>query len=38
MVQALRGWEIIAMVERHSKLLSLDDALQLYKQVNDHEA
>ena len=33
-VQSLGGWESIAMVERHTKSLSFDDALQLYKQVN----
>ena len=33
-VQALGGWETIAMVERYSKSLTFDDALQLYKQVN----
>jgi len=39
-VQALGGWETIAMVERYSKSLTLtfDDALQLYKQVNGNEA
>jgi hypothetical protein len=34
MVQALGGWEITAMVERYTKSLSFDDALQLYRQVN----
>jgi hypothetical protein len=33
-VQALGDWETIAMVERYSKSLTFDDALQLYKQVN----
>jgi len=37
-VQALGGWETITMVERYSKSLTFDDALQLYKQVNGHEA
>jgi site-specific recombinase XerD len=37
-VQALGGWETIAMVERYSKSLTFDDALQLYKQVNEGEA
>jgi len=37
-VQALGGWETIAMVERYSKSLTFDDALQLYKQVNGNEA
>jgi site-specific recombinase XerD len=37
-VQALGGWETIAMVERYSKSLTFDDALQLYKQVNGSEA
>jgi hypothetical protein len=32
-VQALRDWESIVMVERYSKSLSFDDALQLYKQA-----
>jgi site-specific recombinase XerD len=36
-VQALGGWETIAMVERYSKLLIFDNALQLYKQVNGGE-
>lgn len=36
-VQALGGWETIAMVERYSKSLTFDDALQLYKQVNGGE-
>jgi integrase/recombinase XerC/integrase/recombinase XerD len=36
-VQALGGWETIAMVERYSKSLTFDDALQLYKQVNGNE-
>ena len=33
-VQALGGWESIAMVERYTKSLTFDDALQLYKQAN----
>jgi site-specific recombinase XerD len=37
-VQALGGWETIAMVERYSKSLTFDNALQLYKQVNGGEA
>ena len=37
-VQALGGWETIAMVERYSKSLTFDDALQLYRQVNGGEA
>jgi integrase/recombinase XerC/integrase/recombinase XerD len=36
-VQALGGWETIAMVERYSKSLTFDDALQLYRQVNGSE-
>ena len=36
-VQALGGWETIAMVEHYSKSLTFDDALQLYKRVNDGE-
>ena len=36
-VQALGGWETIAMVERYSKSLAFDDALLLYKQVNGDE-
>lgn len=36
-VQALGGWETISMVERYSKSLTFDDALQLYKQVNGSE-
>jgi site-specific recombinase XerD len=36
-VQALGGWEQISVVEKYSKSLSFDDALQLYKQVNGHE-
>jgi len=36
-VQALGGWETIAMVERYSQSLTFDDALQLYKQVNGGE-
>lgn len=33
-VQSLGGPETIAMVERYTKSLSFDDALQLYRQVN----
>ena len=33
-IQSLGGWETIAMVERYSKSLTFDDALQLYKQIN----
>jgi len=33
-VQALGGWENIAMVEHYSKSLSFDEALNLYKQIN----
>jgi len=33
-VQALGGWESIAMVERYSKSLGFDDALQVYRNVN----
>jgi len=36
-VQALGGWETIAMVERYSKSLTFDDALQLYKQTHNSE-
>lgn len=36
-VQALGGWETIAMVERYSKSLTFDNALQLYKQANGRE-
>ena len=36
-IQALGGWETIAMVERYSKSLTFDYALQLYKQVNSSE-
>ena len=36
-VQALGGCENIVMVERYSKSLSFDDALELYKQVNGGE-
>jgi site-specific recombinase XerD len=36
-VQALGGWEQISMVERYSKSLTFDDALQLYRQVNGGE-
>ncbi|MFC1893065.1 tyrosine-type recombinase/integrase [Chloroflexota bacterium] len=33
-VQALGGWESIAMVERYSKSLTFDDALGAYRQLN----
>ena len=33
-VQALGGWESIAMVERYSKSLTFDDALEAYRQLN----
>jgi Site-specific recombinase XerD len=33
-VQALGGWETIAMVERYSKSLTFDDALSIYHKVN----
>ncbi len=33
-VQALGGWENIAMVERYSKSLGFDEALSLYRQIN----
>ena len=33
-VQALGGWEQIAMVERYSKSLTFDDALSIYHNVN----
>jgi site-specific recombinase XerD len=33
-VQALGGWESIAMVEKYSKSLNFDEALSLYRQVN----
>ena len=36
-VQNLGGGESIAMVERYTKSLSFDDALQLYKQANGGE-
>ncbi len=32
--QALGGWENITMVEKYSKSLSFDDALEVYHQVN----
>ena len=37
-VQALGGWENIAMVERYSKSLSFDSALELYHKVNSVHA
>ena len=33
-VQALGGWEQISMVEKYSKSLSFDEALNLYRKVN----
>jgi len=33
-VQALGGWESIAMVERYSRSLDFDSAFKLYKEVN----
>jgi len=36
-VQSLGGWETISMVERYSKSLTFDDALEPYKQVNDSQ-
>ena len=33
-VQALGGWEQISMVEKYSKSLSFDEALNLYRQLN----
>jgi len=33
-VQALGGWETIAMVEHYSKSLSFDDALEQFNKVN----
>ncbi|MHA1288624.1 MAG: tyrosine-type recombinase/integrase [Candidatus Thorarchaeota archaeon] len=33
-VQTLGGWENLAMVEKYSKSLSFDDALEVYHQVN----
>jgi len=36
-VQSLGAWGTIAMVERYSKSLTFDDALQLYKEVNGGE-
>ena len=33
-VQALGGWENITMVERYSKSLNFDEALNLYQQIN----
>ena len=33
-VQALGGWESIAMVERYSKSLSFSDALDVYRATN----
>ena len=33
-VQALGGWENITMVERYSKSLDFDGALELYRKVN----
>jgi site-specific recombinase XerD len=36
-VQALGGWERIAMVEHYSKSLSFDDALESYYRVNGRQ-
>ena len=36
-VQALGGWETIAMVEHYSKSLIFDDALSIYRTVNGGE-
>jgi len=36
-VQALGGWENITMVERYSKSLSFDDALERYHRVNGNK-
>jgi len=36
-VQALGGWESIAMVERYARSLDFNDALQVYRAVNNHE-
>ncbi len=35
-VQALGGWESIVMIERYSRSLSFDDALQVYM-ANNHD-
>ncbi|MFH1381540.1 MAG: tyrosine-type recombinase/integrase [Chloroflexota bacterium] len=35
-VQALGGWETIAMVENYSKSLSFEEALQVYRDVNSY--
>ena len=35
-VQALGGWDTIAMVEKYSKSLSFDDALALYHEMNSN--
>jgi hypothetical protein len=37
-VQASGGWEQVSMVEKYFNCLSFDEVLQLYKQVNGHEA
>jgi integrase/recombinase XerC/integrase/recombinase XerD len=37
-IQALGGWESPDMVSHYAASLTFDDALQLYKQVNGHEA
>jgi len=34
-VQSLGGWDTIAMVERYSRSLSFDDALGVYRSVNN---
>ena len=33
-VQSLGGWDSIVMVERYSRSLSFDDALEVYRSVN----
>ena len=35
-VQALGGWEQISMVERYTKSLTFDDALQVYNSIKGH--
>jgi integrase/recombinase XerD len=37
-VQALGGWENITMVEKYSKSLTFDEALQIYRQTNGNDA
>jgi site-specific recombinase XerD len=34
-VQSLGGWESIVMVERYSRSLSFEDALDVYRSVNN---